>query len=155
MEKSIPLSQIKVGKRARKDVGDIKALASNMDAVGLLQAIAVTDDKKLICGYRRLNAAKQLKWKTIDCRVVNIKSMLEAEEAENEFRKSLTLSEKTALAKRLQEEAQKQHPHGGSRKKQVRQNGALEKDGKPKRARVLLRNVPASITSNNSAARKQ
>lgn len=99
MEKKLPLKTIKVGKRVRKDFGDVKALATSISKVGLLQAIAVTTkDNRLICGERRLRAVKSLKLPTIDCRMIDIVDIAEAEHAENEFRKTLTLSEKAQLA---------------------------------------------------------
>jgi hypothetical protein len=60
-----PIADIRVGERRRRDHGDIEALAANIASVGLLQAIVITADGLLICGERRLRAAKLLGWTTI------------------------------------------------------------------------------------------
>ena len=62
------IADIKVGKRHRKDHGDIASLAASMDALGLLHPVVVTLDGKLIAGARRLKAAKQLRWTEIPVR---------------------------------------------------------------------------------------
>jgi ParB-like chromosome segregation protein Spo0J len=61
----MPIDKIRVGKRHRNDMGDLDALAANMHAVGLLQPIVVTPDGLLLCGERRIAAAKLIRWKTI------------------------------------------------------------------------------------------
>jgi ParB-like chromosome segregation protein Spo0J len=48
------IADIKVGKRHRRDLGDIAALAESIKAVGLLHPIVVQPDGKLIAGARRL-----------------------------------------------------------------------------------------------------
>ena len=60
-----PIASIRVGKRYRHDLGDIDGLAASMAALGLLHPIVVTPDGLLICGERRLCAAKLLGWKQI------------------------------------------------------------------------------------------
>lgn len=60
-----PVDQIIVGKRFRRDHGDIDGLAASMAEVGLLQPIVVTPDGVLLCGERRLLAAKRLGWTEI------------------------------------------------------------------------------------------
>ena len=59
------IADIRIGVRHRRDFGDIDALAASMDAIGLLHPIVVTAKGKLLCGERRLRAAKLLGWKTI------------------------------------------------------------------------------------------
>jgi ParB family chromosome partitioning protein len=61
----LPVNSIKIGKRYRKDMGDIAGLAASMAQLGLLYPIIVTPDGLLVCGERRLRAAKLLGWKTI------------------------------------------------------------------------------------------
>jgi len=46
----IVLSDIVIGARHRKDLGDIAALAASIADVGLLHAIVVTPDNRLIAG---------------------------------------------------------------------------------------------------------
>src|SRR5262245_47219468 len=68
--RTLPVDQIRVGERHRKDLGDIDALAANIQRVGLLQPIVVTPDGFLLCGERRLRAAKLLGWKMIPVTIV-------------------------------------------------------------------------------------
>jgi len=56
---------IVVGPRQREDLGDLDALAASIAEVGMLQPITITDGNVLLCGYRRLMAARQLKWRSV------------------------------------------------------------------------------------------
>lgn len=58
-------STIVVGERHRRDPGDLTVLMDSMKRVGLLQPVTITPDGYLICGYRRLEAAKKLGWNTL------------------------------------------------------------------------------------------
>ena len=51
---SRPISSIHIGKRHRKDMGDVVALARSMADLGLLQPIVIRPDDRLIAGHRRL-----------------------------------------------------------------------------------------------------
>ncbi|CAN5537221.1 hypothetical protein BH11PLA2_BH11PLA2_16350 [soil metagenome] len=98
----LPIKSIKVGKRFRRDLGDIDTLAESIrDGPGLLQPIVITPDYKLIAGFRRLTACKKLGWKTIPVRVVDLAQVVEGEFAENACRKNFTLSEVAAIARKL------------------------------------------------------
>ena len=55
----LPISQIKIGKRHRKALGDLAALAASIES-GLLQPIGVTPEMDLIWGYRRLLAYRDI-----------------------------------------------------------------------------------------------
>ena len=59
------ITGIVVGERHRRDAGDLTQLMDSMKRVGLLQPVTITPDGYLICGYRRLEAAKQLGWSTL------------------------------------------------------------------------------------------
>lgn len=59
------VSTIVVGERHRRDAGDLTPLMDSMKRVGLLQPVTITPDGYLICGYRRLVAAKRLGWNTL------------------------------------------------------------------------------------------
>jgi ParB-like nuclease domain len=65
LQPALPLDDIIVGERHRRDMGDVDGLAANMADVGLLHPIVVTPDGVLMCGERRLRAAKLLGWKKI------------------------------------------------------------------------------------------
>ncbi len=59
------VDSIIVGERHRGDPGDLTPLMESLKRVGLLQPVTITPDGYLICGYRRLEAAKQLGWKIL------------------------------------------------------------------------------------------
>ena len=59
------VDSIVVGHRHRHDPGDLSTLMDSLNRVGLLQPITISPDGYLICGYRRLAAAKQLGWSTL------------------------------------------------------------------------------------------
>lgn len=61
----VEISKITIGKRFRKDLGNIKELAQSIDLVGLLQPIGITKQYKLEFGQRRLEAVKSLGLTTI------------------------------------------------------------------------------------------
>jgi N6-adenosine-specific RNA methylase IME4 len=73
------------------------ALARNIEAIGLLHPVVVTPSNELICGARRLEAARLLGWKEIPARVVDIQAIVLGEQAENELRKDFTMSERVAI----------------------------------------------------------
>jgi len=125
--KSVSIADITIGKRHRKDLGDLQGLADSIEAEGLLQAIGITSDKTLVFGERRLRAVQDiLKGKTIAARIVNVSSIAAGEYAENEIRKDFTTSERVAIA-----EALPSFKHGGDRKSETtdqdqEQNFALD-----------------------------
>ena len=61
----VPISEIKIGNRFRKDPGDVSSLAESMSDIGLLHAIGITLDNWLVYGLRRLTAAKEIGWEKI------------------------------------------------------------------------------------------
>ena len=62
MNYSLPIEEIKIGVRFRRDLGDLKSLAESIKAVGLLHPIVVTSDGLLIAGQRRLEASRLLQF---------------------------------------------------------------------------------------------
>lgn len=89
----IPVDRIKVGRRLRRDLGNIQELSESIAKHGLLNPITVTKELRLIAGQRRIEAAKRLGWKSISARVVDSSSPIEAAEMEieeNTLRKSFT-----------------------------------------------------------------
>lgn len=103
----IPVSQIVVGERHRKDLGDIDALASSIAEVGLLQPIVLDCNYKLIAGFRRLEACKQLGLARVRAeRVPNLEDALKAlhaERDENTCRKEFTPSELVAIGRVIED----------------------------------------------------
>lgn len=63
LERSV--ASIVVGERHRSDPGDLTPLMDSLKRVGLLQPVTITPDGYLICGFRRLEAAKKLGWNAL------------------------------------------------------------------------------------------
>ena len=91
------IKDIKIGDRFRKDLGDIKTLASSIQEIGLLQPIVVNQDNELIVGQRRLEACKILGQTEVSTTIVNLDDIIKGEFHENAVRKGFTLSERVAI----------------------------------------------------------
>ena len=57
---SLPIDNIKIVSRFRKDLGDITSLAKEIKIIGLLHPIVVNQNHELICGWRGMEAFKTL-----------------------------------------------------------------------------------------------
>jgi ParB/Sulfiredoxin domain len=66
MSELVEIGRITVGVRRRDDLGDLTGLMDSLRRVSLIHPIVVADDYTLIAGHRRLEAAKQLGWQTIE-----------------------------------------------------------------------------------------
>jgi len=98
----MPISAIILGKRHRRDLGDIDALAANIAAIGMLHSIVVRPDGTLIAGERRIEAAKALGWSEVPVNIVDLDAVVRGEFAENSLRKDFTLSEAVAIKRALE-----------------------------------------------------
>ena len=102
------IDEIAVGPRHRRELGDIEGLAASMGNLDMLEPIVVRPDDRgqyqLVCGARRLAAAKQLGQTKVSVIVRNLTEAeaLKAEFAENVFRKDFTLSEAVAIKRELE-----------------------------------------------------
>jgi ParB family chromosome partitioning protein len=56
----MPIAKIKIGKRTRKDLGDVEWLAESIEDLGLLHPITVDEGGYMQAGARRLAACKLL-----------------------------------------------------------------------------------------------
>src|SRR5262245_7376698 len=101
MQETRRIGQIEVGKRQRKDLGDIRSLADSIEAVGLLHAVVIDGHSRLIAGQRRLEAVKLLGWEAVPVRVVDLDRLAEGEFIENACRKDFAPSEVAAIARVL------------------------------------------------------
>jgi ParB-like chromosome segregation protein Spo0J len=73
MLKELKFTDIKVGPRQRKDMGNLSSLAQSIRQEGLLQPIGVTEQLQLVFGERRIKAVRDiLKQKTILARGVTV-----------------------------------------------------------------------------------
>jgi N6-adenosine-specific RNA methylase IME4 len=96
------IADIRIGKRHRRDLGDVNELAASINAVGLLHPIVIEPNNTLIAGERRLQACKQLGWTEIPITVVALDNIVRGEFAENTARKDFTLSEAVAIKRALE-----------------------------------------------------
>ena len=118
------IDSIVVGKRHRRDPGDIAALMRSIEEVGLLQPITITPDGVLVCGWRRLEAVRRLGWRTlrvwVRSGISDRLSELLAQQDENAQRKPLSPLEATELYLELK----KLHAEDGARRQEATQFGA-------------------------------
>ena len=80
----LPIEDIKIKKRIRKDLGDLTSLIDSLRSHGLMNPVVITKNNELIAGHRRIASAKVLGWKSIDVVVLNKISELEKLELEIE-----------------------------------------------------------------------
>ncbi|MGL4367153.1 MAG: ParB N-terminal domain-containing protein [Brevinemataceae bacterium] len=96
------INQIIVKKRIRKDKGSLESLKESLNKFGQIYPIIVNSKNILICGERRLTAARELGWETIDVIVRDLPpvEILELELEENSVRKDFSIQEYQAGLKR-------------------------------------------------------
>ena len=117
------ISEITIGRRFRKDIGDVKDLAESMATVGQLYPVLITPSNVLLAGQRRIEAAKLLEWESVEAQVIecsdDLLRQLKIENDENTCRKDFTPSEAVEAAKyikeALKETAQERKREGGKR----------------------------------------
>jgi len=116
----LKISDITIGDRFRQDFGDLQGLRESMQRVGLIEPIVVeiTADGKaaLVAGERRLRAAKELGWETIEATKrsdLDEFQRLEIELEENLHRKDLEWTEEVKAKRELH--LLKQALHGKSK----------------------------------------
>ncbi len=98
------VQEIKIGKRIRKEFGDLEELKESLNKHGLMNPVVVNKNKELIAGHRRLESAKLLGWEYIEVTFVETEdeaSMLELEIEENIKRKNLSETELEEASIRL------------------------------------------------------
>jgi len=118
--REMPIDEIKIGERFRKDMGDLDALADSIKNIGLLQPVVVRRDGSLVAGARRIAAFQQLGRTSIPVTIVDIDNILRGEFDENDKRKNWTPSEKAKIKRALEPdvkaEAKKRQREGGRSK---------------------------------------
>jgi ParB family transcriptional regulator, chromosome partitioning protein len=100
----VPIKNIKVNKRIRKDMGDIESLADSLKCYGQITPIIINKKNVLIAGGRRLEAAKLLGWQNINAEIIDSASeleQLELEVEENKYRKDFNETETAEAAKKI------------------------------------------------------
>ncbi|QDT95289.1 DNA methyltransferase [Gimesia aquarii] len=108
----VKISDIKIGNRHRKEMGDIEELAQSIKETELLQPIGITPDHELVFGERRLRAYRDImKLETIPARIIEVDSVLHARITEDVMRKDYSLTERVAIVETLCT-----FKHGGDRR---------------------------------------
>ena len=100
----VPIKDIVVRKRIRKDMGDIEGLAESLKRYGQISPIVISKTNVLIAGGRRLEAAKHLGWRTINAIISessNELARLELEVEENIQRRDFNMEEVAEATKRI------------------------------------------------------
>ena len=124
----VPIEKIKVRERARKDLGDIEALAEDVAERGILQPLVVDQYFRLLAGERRLTAAKMAGLTEVP---VVIKTTtghidsLEIELIENTLRKDFTWQERATLERRIYDEKLEKDPNWTQAKQADTQDAAI------------------------------
>lgn len=94
-----------IKKRVRQDPGDLEPLMESLRKYGQLNPIMINHRYELIAGYRRVEAAKLLGWRSINAVIIDRDSeedKLEIELEENIQRRNLTAEEISEGFTRLQ-----------------------------------------------------
>ena len=83
--KDVEIGSIKIKRRIREKTVPIEPLVESIQKYGLLEPIVIDEKNRLIAGFRRLQACKQLGFNTIIANVVNVEDaetflLLELEE---------------------------------------------------------------------------
>lgn len=106
MNEMVSIEEIKVGERARTDLGDLTDLIKSIEDIGLIHPIVVTADRELIAGGRRLEACRKLGMIRVPVSVAehitDAAGLLTAERDENTCRKDMTPSELVSIGRALE-----------------------------------------------------
>ena len=100
----VPIKNIIVNKRIRKDLGDIEALADSFRCYGQITPIIINKKNVLVAGGRGLEAAKLLGWQSINAEIIDRTSeleQLELEVEENKYRKDFNDAEIAEAARKI------------------------------------------------------
>jgi N6-adenosine-specific RNA methylase IME4 len=114
------ISEITIGTRHRKQMGDIPSLAASIDAVGLLHPVVIDKNNQLIAGERRIRALLFLGRVETPVSVLDLAEIVRGEFVENTEREDFTLTEAVAIKRSieplLQAEAKERIALGGKLK---------------------------------------
>jgi ParB family chromosome partitioning protein len=100
----IPINEIVVKKRIRKNPGDIESLADSLKRYGQISPIVISNKNVLIAGGRRLEAARHLGWRTINAVISDAPDeirRLELEVEENIQRRDFSMEELSDATKKI------------------------------------------------------
>lgn len=83
----VPIDQIAIERRVRKDMGDLTLLMASMRKHGQLNPVILTRDNELVAGHRRLESAKRLGWAAVEA--VRLEQLSDIEKIELELDENL------------------------------------------------------------------
>jgi ParB family chromosome partitioning protein len=92
----VPLDSIVVRRRIRRELGDVEGLMDSLRKHGQLSSVLINRRHELVAGFRRLEAARRLGWRSINAEFVDAESeeeSLELEIEENVQRRELSPDE--------------------------------------------------------------
>jgi hypothetical protein len=99
---TIPIKDIIIKERHRKEFGDIDTLADNISSVGLLQPVVINENNELIDGQRRILAYQKLGRNEIPCFKIDLEKVFLGEFSANYYRKDWTTSEMVAIKRAIE-----------------------------------------------------
>lgn len=97
----VKISDIEIGERHRKEMGDLQPLMDSIEELGLLHPPVINENGELVAGFRRIKAYEELGWEEIPVNRVDIDKVVYGEFDENEIRKDFTATERVAIAKKV------------------------------------------------------
>ena len=102
---TLPVSSIRVGRRFRKDLGDLDSLKASIVHLGLLHPVVVDEKSALIAGFRRIRACEALGWSEVPVRVVPLDGdgVLFAQRDENTAREDFPPEDLVAIGRAIEE----------------------------------------------------
>jgi len=113
-QQQVAISEIKIGKRFRKDAGDISSLVQSIEEVDLLHPIVIDEENNLVAGFRRIQACLKLGWKNIPIHRISIDEPKIGEFHENTIRKDFTISEIADITEYVEASRINHRPQKGS-----------------------------------------
>lgn len=107
----LPLNDIVVPP-GRRELRGLDLIIASINDVGLINPITVTEDRRLVAGYHRLEACRRLGWPTITVTVIALPQLDTelAEIDENLVRNDLTVLERSEHLLRRKELYEARHP---------------------------------------------
>jgi N6-adenosine-specific RNA methylase IME4/ParB-like chromosome segregation protein Spo0J len=105
---NVNISDIKIINKRRK-LNDLNELKNSIHSIGLINPITITENYHLIAGYHRLEACKELGWKTMPVKANELTAEL-IEIDENLIRNELTVLERGETLKRRKEIYEAMYP---------------------------------------------
>jgi ParB family chromosome partitioning protein len=104
---TLPIADVVIGSRVRREVLHLELLASSLRDIGMLHPVVLNSRNELIAGFRRLKAAEECGWSDVPVRRIDTMddalSALKAEYDENICRQQLSPSEVVELGRKIEE----------------------------------------------------